>query len=275
MSEEPSEKADSEPYNDKNDPKQAAPIANAPKILDQQNRTNPSEQSQDPPKRTFLRRHDGFDVINLLVLIFTFGAVSLAAYEAGRLADLTDQLVRDGQDTGRVQAELTRASNQLNRDALIASSRAWVGPIDAKIVGTVELEKPVKVIISIRNTGREPAKNFRWIPEHFITTGDMDVAVGQKIDSSLRFCFGTPSTVSGQVIFPSTGFGSGADFPIEFSKDEIDEGVIAGEKTLVIQGCIAYESFGAARHSAFCYLFKNKIGATDHLNICDGGSNAD
>lgn len=240
-------------------------------------RARRSEAGAGNSARPFLRRHDGLDVVNLAVLIFTFGAAALAAYEAARLADLTDQLVRDGQASSTQQAEFTRESNRLNREALIASSRAWVGPIDAKLSGALKVGEVVKVIVSIRNTGKEPARNFRWIPGHFIATNEnlADGSLSQKVDTSLRFCFGTPSTPFGQVVFPSTGFGSGADFPIEFPKEEIDEGVISGEKILIVHGCMAYESFGTVRHSAFCYLFKSGLSAIDHLNICEGGSSAD
>jgi hypothetical protein len=235
------------------------------------------EERSAPERKRFLRRHDGFDVVNLAVLASTFLAAALAAYEAGRLADLTDELVRDGQATATQQAEFTRESNRLNREALIASSRAWVGPVDAKISGGVELAKGVKIVVSVRNTGKEPARNFRWIPTHIIATNKSlnDGSVSHAVDTNLKFCFGTPATTFGQVIFPSTGFGSGADFSIEFPKEEIDEEVISGAKILVAEGCIAYATFGEVRHSAFCYYFKSGLSSLDHLNICDGGSNAD
>ena len=227
--------------------------------------------------RPFLRRHDGFDVLNLAVLAFTFAAAAAAAYEAARLADLTDQLVRDGQASSTQQAEFTRESNRLNREALIASSRAWVGPVDAKISGALEVGKLVKIVVSVRNTGKEPARNFRWIPDHFVATNDTlnDGSLSRKVDTNLKFCFGTPSIPFGQVIFPSTGFGSGADFSIEIPKEEIDQDVISGQKLLIAQGCMAYESFGAVRHSAFCYFYKSGTSSIEHLNICDGGSSAD
>jgi len=74
---------------------------------------------------------------------------------------------------------------------------------------------------------------------------------------------------------PSTGFGSGFDFSVDFPKEEIDEQVISGEKLLIVQGCLVYESLGATRHSAFCYFFKDNSTALEHLNICSAGSNAD
>jgi len=178
-------------------------------------------------------------------------------------------------DAATTQSKIASRQVENSEKAVIQAQRAWVGPIDAKIIGAVELEKPIKVVISIRNTGRQPAKNFRWKPEHFVAVGENDSAIDQRVDTSLKFCMGTPVTTSGQVIFPSTGFGSGADYPIEFSKDEVDEGVIARDKFLVAQGCIAYESFGVARHSAFCYFFRNKTTAPEHLTICGSGSDAD
>jgi hypothetical protein len=209
---------------------------------------------------------------------FTFLAICYQVHEMVKVYEP----IKEQADASKIAADGTiRAADAATKQsensdkALVVSSRAWVGPVDAKIVGIVELEKPVKIVISVRNTGRQPAKNFRWIPEHFIGAGDDDFVVDQKVNTSMKFCMGTPDFASGQVVFPSTGFGSGADYTIEFSKDEIDEGVIAGDKFLVAQGCIAYESFGFVRHSAFCYLFKNKTTTPEHLAICGNGSDAD
>ena len=102
-------------------------------------------------------------------------------------------------------ADAATKQSENSDEALIVSSRAWVGPIDAKIVGTVELEKPVKAAISIRNTGRQPAKNFRWIPEHFIAIGEEDRVVGQKVDSSMKICIGNPRHRIGPSSIPFDG----------------------------------------------------------------------
>jgi hypothetical protein len=158
-----------------------------------------------------------------------------------------------------------------------ARHSAWVGPVNAKIDGSIEIGKSVKIVVSIQNTGREPAKSFRYAPEPIISTVAEDGAgiLAAKIATSVKFCFGTPSLPLGQVIYPTSGFGTGFEFSTEFAADKIDQAVIDGDKLLVVQGCIAYDTFSVTKHSTFCYYFKNKITKPDRLNICANGSDAD
>jgi hypothetical protein len=233
-------------------------------------------ESNPLERRPFLRRHDGFDVVNLAVLVFTFGAASFAAYEAGRLADLTDQLVKDGQETSQVQAELSRASNKLNRDALIASSRAWVGPTIAGIEGSPEMGKPLKAIVQYANTGREPALNFVYAGDVF-TADIADEANGvltAKVEAYFKGCRAATTLRSGQVVFPTA---TNTANRLTFTTPDafVDQAVIDGDKTIVVDGCFVYKSFEIVRHSYFCYVFNSKKGKPDALNFCDIGAGAD
>jgi hypothetical protein len=232
--------------------------------------SNPSE------RRPFLRRHDGFDVVNLAVLVFTFCAASFAAYEAGRLADLTDQLVTDGQETSREQAELTRASNKLNRDALIASSRAWVGPTIAKTESSPESGKPLIISVQYANTGREPALNFVYAVDVFTATKvDEDNGVlTAKVEAYFKGCRAATTLRSGQVVFPTV---ANTTTNLNFTTVDsfVDQAILDGEKTIIIDGCFVYKSFEVVRHSYFCYYFNSKKSKPDALNFCDNGAGAD
>jgi hypothetical protein len=151
--------------------------------------------------------------------------------------------------------------------SLIAGSRAWVGPTDAKITnGTPVPGKPIKVVVSIRNSGREPARDVRWIPTKNVSAKGDEKALDQKVETNLRFCLGTPSQKFGQVIYPTSGFGEGFEYTVLFDGSEVDQQVIDGEKTIVVQGCLA---------SAFCFFFDNKASTLEHLNVCGSGSSAD
>jgi hypothetical protein len=259
----------------KNEPGYDQQSAKVPVAISEDRSTEPAQQnSSEASKKTRPPRHDRFDWVNLVVLLLTFVAAAAAAAEAGRLADLTEQLVRDGQDTGRQQAELTRAANELNRRALVASSRAWVGPTDAKIDGGVVTGKPVKIVVSVRNSGREPAKGFTWTAEPITMTGE-SLMLSADMEDYIRKCFDTASNLHAQVLYPSEGFGSGFDFSMTLPGDQIDDLVTTGGKTLIARGCITYSTFGESKHSAFCYFYKGGFTPTDHLNICVGGSNAE
>jgi len=208
-----------------------------------------------------------------LTVVFTFLTWIVLSGQLEEMKKLYEP-ARQQAEAAKTAADAATKQSQNTERAIIEGQRAWVGPISAKIDGTVELGKPVKVVIGIQNTGREPGKNFRFIPEPDYAT-DQDSAVDQRIATTLRFCMRMPSLAYGQVIYPSSGFGTGFDFTIEFAGDKIDQSAIDGDKTLIAQGCITYDTFGATHHSGFCYFFKNKTSKPDRLNICGGGSDAD
>lgn len=216
--------------------------------------------------------------ITIGLIFVTFVAVCYQVHEMIKVYDPIQEQAIAANESAEAAKRSADASVKVAEDSeksLVASSRAWVGPTDARITsGPLAVEKPTKVVISVRNSGREPAREFRWIPTKIISTKS-DVTLDQKVDTNLKFCLGTPSQKFGQVIYPTGGIGEGFEFTIPFDGSEIDQDVIDGQKVIVVQGCIAYESFGATRHSAFCYFFDNKSSVLEHLNICAGGSSAD
>jgi hypothetical protein len=75
---------------------------------------------QNPPNtnhRSYKPKHDCFDWVNLVVLVLTFLAAGGAAFEAKRLADGTDQLMRDAQNAFEVGS----------RAWISLSHRCWLG----------------------------------------------------------------------------------------------------------------------------------------------------
>jgi hypothetical protein len=157
------------------------------------------------------------------------------------------------------------------------SERAWVGPIDAKLDAAPQEGKDVKATVSVRNTGREPALDFVWSLKALVATAnELENGVIDRMASEyVSACFKTRSRRRQQVIYPSTGFGTGFDFSSTIDKDLIDNHVIEGDNLIIVQGCLVYRTFDKVRHSAFCYFFKAKATDPAHLNICAGGSDAD
>jgi hypothetical protein len=215
--------------------------------------------------------------ITIVPIALTFIAVCYQVREMIKVYDpIRDQAIAANESASATNKSAT-ASAKVAEDSeksLVAGSRAWVGPTDAKITSGAPAEgQPVKVVISVRNSGREPARDVRWIPTKIVDANEG--TLNQKMDTNLRFCLGTPSQKFGQVIYPTGGFGEGFEYTVQFDGSEIDQEVIDGNRVFVVQGCLTYESFGATRHSAFCFLFKNKTTALEHLNICSTGSSAD
>jgi hypothetical protein len=85
------------------------------------------------PSATPQPKHDALDWVNLVVLVLTFGAAVAAAFEAARLADLTQELAVDGRRIADRQARLVASSVKVSSDTMINSSRPWVSPTELGI----------------------------------------------------------------------------------------------------------------------------------------------
>ena len=82
----------------------------------------------------------------------------------------------------------------------------------------------------------------------------------------------------GSVVFPSAtnGFGGGIQ-NLTFTKPDsfVDQNMIDGNTTIIVDGCFIYKSIGLIRHSYFCYFYKSKTTKPSNLNICQNGNGAD
>jgi hypothetical protein len=157
------------------------------------------------------------------------------------------------------------------------SERAWVGPTDVKIDAAPQEDKDVKITVSVRNTGKEPAIDFFWDIDPFIVhKSEFANAASEKAMSDyVDRCFLRESRRRQQVVYPTAGLGSGFDFTATIEKILIDDNVINGDDVILVRGCLVYRTFAKPRHSAVCYFFKAKVTDPNHLNICVGGSDAD
>src|ERR1700744_1529410 len=63
-------------------------------------------------------------------------------------------------DAATRQSEIATGQSEKSERALVLAQRAWVGPTIARVVGTPEIGKPLKINIQYANSGREPALNF-------------------------------------------------------------------------------------------------------------------
>lgn len=170
------------------------------------------------------------------------------------------------------QSEIaTRQADSSDR-AAIQAQRAWVGPSIVKIEGALEADKPIEISINYANSGREPALNFIYAIDVFATTAEEDGrgVAAAKTEAHFKGCRDAKSLRPGQVIFPN------AANSLTMTKDKIvDQAVIDGDKTVIINGCFLYKSFEIVRRTYFCYFYKAKATKPSNLNICTSGSGAD
>lgn len=231
--------------------------------------------------------HDGA-ITAIATAIIALATIVNVVYVGGQLAEMkstgvqTDSLIETNRklvNAATEQASAAEISAKTAQDSLLASQRAWIGPSTAKIDGAIEIGKEVKAVVTIVNTGREPGKNLFWDVIGIATdkTEDSDGVPGFIIRKYIEACFSTPSQYRRQVLFPSGGgFGGGGfTFTTLIGADKIDDGIVSGTKTLIIQGCLAYDAFGKTHHTAFCFFYRAGETKLDSLNICSGGTDAD
>lgn len=240
--------------------------------------------------------------INLMVAV---GTISLAVYTY-RLWDETHNLVIEAEktstqqaadtqaslaltkqvataaiesvDAAKIQASASAKSAQISERAFVAAQRAWVGPSGVKIDGPIEAGKDISITFNVFNSGREPAKNFTSTITTFAATDEVQWRGELKryVESSVENCLKTKSQRRSQVIYPTAGFGAGGfTYTEKIPKEWIDADFISGRKTLGVQGCLTYETFGKTRHSVFCYFYRHGKTSPDNLAYCSNGTDAD
>jgi hypothetical protein len=179
-------------------------------------------------------------------------------------------------DAAEKQAKAMNEAVEVSKESLIVGGRAWVGPRSAKITSPIEIGKPIEVAIDYANTGREPALDFSYTVDAFLSS-EAEEKRGTsfaRVSLALNECRSREDLSSGQVVFPSTGF-SAYNLTVSPPQQLVTPGMIDGEKTLIVQGCFLYKSFNVVRHSYFCYFYRAQISKAESINICTAGHYAD
>lgn len=231
--------------------------------VETQGRANRAEeQAEDRGKRNR-------EIITITLLFVTMAAIIMQVTEMIKVYDPIKEQARAA--TNQAVAAKTQSDN--SDKALIESQRAWAGPTGVKLNGAVILNTEVKVVVGTRNSGREPANDFTWDILPLVSSDDKNLA--QRISSYVHECFSSNPIPGRQVLWPSTGLGTGFDFTAIFPKEMITAETISGEKPLIIEGCLVYKTFDTAHHSSFCYFLKNGSTPPDSWNLCVNGNFAD
>jgi hypothetical protein len=173
-----------------------------------------------------------------------------------------------------------QSTDKTTREALVASNRAWVGPLTA-IVNAVQKDKGIEGTIQYQNVGKEPASNFfpNIISKVYSLAQWNDGTATNEIISLAVSCLSISQVAKGlQVAFPNTGFSS---YQLHFDTSNgepkiiVTDDIIAGKEIVKIQGCFAYKSIGQFHHTAFCYYYRGTVTTLPNLNICMVGNDAD
>jgi hypothetical protein len=227
------------------------------------------EQDEDRGKK---RR----EWITIILIALTFAAVCYQVYEMIKVYEPIKEQAEASKiaaDAATTQSEIATKQSENSERALVQAQRAWVGPSNVRIDGTVEIGRPISIVVDYTNSGKEPALNFVPAIDFFQSTAEEDAggAVTAKINAYFRGCKDVTSLRPGQVIFPNAG----NSFTLKTKDDFVDQSLLDGNSILIVDGCLLYKSFDVIRHTYFCYFFNNKTTKPSNLNICSTGAGAD
>jgi hypothetical protein len=246
-------------------------------------------------RKEYRREDKGNKLIQIATLLFVILTTVGIFYQAVIFSGQLSEMKSNGEQTGQLiganaklaeaaakqaeaadkQANATIAAVEVSRESLIAAGRAWVGPRLAKITSPIEVGKPIELTIEYANSGREPALDFVYSVDGFLSSNAEEKRGTSfaRVSIALNNCRGAEGLPAGQVVFPSTGF-SAYNLASTINQT-FDQEMIDGEKTLIVQGCFLYRSFKVIRHSYFCYFYRAKFVKPDNLSICTAGHYAD
>ena len=206
-----------------------------------------------------------------------------AVEQLGVLQNQLEQMKSSSDQTNKIIEANTKLALAAQKSAdtadknLVATQRAWVGPIDASIIssgnGTV-----IKGTVSYINSGREPARFSGKLDESVYSREDWDngsaanniIARQQEclvikyIDGS-RFVWPTVSTNIYFIHFPA------AQIP-QVGIYTWNDRIVGGQDILAIQGCLSYIAFGEIHHTSYCYFYDSRASDVNHLSICTVGN---
>jgi hypothetical protein len=151
-------------------------------------------------------------------------------------------------DAATRQSEIATGQSEKSERALVLAQRAWVGPTIARVVGTPEIGKPLKINIQYANSGREPALNFIYAADVLAATAadEANGVLTAKVNAAFRGCKEATTLRAGQVVFPTVA-NTANTLSVTTNDKFVDQAIIDGETTIVIDGCLVYKSFDVIR----------------------------
>jgi hypothetical protein len=231
--------------------------------INSHSRANIAEESKEDYERSLRER------ITIVLLAITMFAIISQVIEMRKVYEP----IRDQAKAALDQAAAAKDATIAARDATVTSSRAWIGPTGATINKEPTRDSGIKIDVTYINSGKQPGTGLS-------VTGSPVIMDASNIDGILNLfaknindCIFAASIGGGEVVYPTTGFSTYQEH-LTITKDQIDDGLIAGTKAIFIPGCFTYETFGESHHSAFCFLYRKGLTTVPNLNFCTGGSYA-
>ncbi|MGA8939212.1 MAG: hypothetical protein WB439_08610 [Acidobacteriaceae bacterium] len=168
------------------------------------------------------------------------------------------EVIEDGTDTRKLA------------DSAVTANRAWIAPEQMILDSPVESGLPLKYQIRIVNPGKEPALDGVWNVKSF---GAPYIREGRGPDPT-RFghnstCEGLhPNKNGGMTVYPSGATNFWIPLSVEDTPDNriLIAAVQNRSQSLVLEGCFAYLTDGAAHTSAFRFFLRDIPGPSFATN---------
>ena len=157
-----------------------------------------------------------------------------------------------------------------SRNAIAISERAWVAPIDARLDEPLQRDKPIKVVVLLENSGKQPALNVQNVANGGITLpfsaeeAAREQLTGPEYQPPAE-CTGFPKPAgavfvhSGTTIYPSTVQHLQASIAGTFVADQR---VLSGDTTFFVHGCVTYDTIDGPHSSEYCLFLGSRIDVT-------------
>jgi len=225
------------------------------------------------------QKHDCFDWVSLIITVLTLCAAAIAAYEAGRLANITQIQVHDAEIATDKQLSLTVESNRTTRDIYVANERARIGPTGSSIEGDLKVSEPIMFMVAYVNTGHDASSTFMYgHVELFSLAQWNDGSAAINIKKITNSCLEkVPSDMDPtRTTFPTTGQAT-YFWHIKSNAKElaapfvVTDKLMAGEEIAVLEGCFIYKTVGEIHQTMCCYYFQQKETTPSALNYCTVG----
>lgn len=151
-------------------------------------------------------------------------------------------------------AILWRTDETLNR-TLVAQDRAWIEPTAVALLEDLAPDKKPRIELSYMNVGKSPARfeinsELTEVETILNSVGDLVVA---PVSNDRCEAFGSVHS-DANLLFPD---GYIRKISLTFPRSP-DADLFSGKTSLILRGCIRYETHEVQHVTAFCYVVKER-----------------
>jgi hypothetical protein len=207
-----------------------------------------------------------------------------AARDTKKAIDATNRLANAAEQYA-TEAKILAASAKRSVTLAETSQRAWIAPINFRLVDLADTDDPLKVRVTYQNVGREPAKNVRnWTATGFIPLSpvitDRWIELGSWYTApnvqAKVICSRVGDTKNAGVVYPSATSAMSVD-TVKYSVDKniaaslgispniplpVDD-IKAAKAVYFVIGCFSYDTLSITRYSSFCAFLNPAGGGKD------------